>query len=395
LRLATPLLHPWIHHSLPAEARQELPGRIGGLLEDSRRATAILHLRRKHELGRILEEFAREGIVSVVLKGMALACLVYPEPSLRPMIDIDLAVPEAQWPRARQVLLGLGLCVPSRHAGRPQTGPNAMAETSKPFQRPGTRMMVDLHPSVDLGSRGSVTEESRLVGLSREVDLDGLQARVLTWENFIVHVGAHLSERHLFDRGLPALLDLTLILHAEGGSLDWQRVLDAGPQGDPRAVGLPLLLAAELLGAPVPAAPLEAMRAASDDAELHDLAIEQIFGAGENRVSPGLIEMATRSPGRRLAHVVRRLNPWRSAEAGAGFGHAGRLAARRLGSDLIARAKIYASAWRRGDLTRENLRHALRLRQGRERIAELMELELPDGAERSDPISRRPGAGGG
>ena len=59
-------------------------------------------------LGQILEAFEREDIRVVVLKGAALAHLLYESPGLRPFGDLDLLVePQAAW-RAQSVLGSLG-----------------------------------------------------------------------------------------------------------------------------------------------------------------------------------------------------------------------------------------------------------------------------------------------
>jgi len=88
----------------PAHTRRELQG---------------LYLRHRHAnqvrtrvMVEILTAFQTANIQVLVLKGMALAHLVYPEPGLRPMRDIDLLVKESQMVRAQQVLADLGFHVP-------------------------------------------------------------------------------------------------------------------------------------------------------------------------------------------------------------------------------------------------------------------------------------------
>lgn len=58
--------------------------------------------------------FARSGIEMVVLKGGALAHLVYPEPALRPMEDLDLLVSSDQAASARELLRDCGFNAPGR-----------------------------------------------------------------------------------------------------------------------------------------------------------------------------------------------------------------------------------------------------------------------------------------
>jgi Uncharacterised nucleotidyltransferase len=59
-----------------------------------------------------LRAFSEHGIEAIVLKGGALAHLVYPEPGLRPMEDIDILVAPGYTAMAREVLLSLRYVAP-------------------------------------------------------------------------------------------------------------------------------------------------------------------------------------------------------------------------------------------------------------------------------------------
>jgi len=62
-------------------------------------------------LGDVLAAFEAAGIRVLVLKGAALVHLVYPEPALRPMSDLDLLVARADLARAQKTLAQLGFRV--------------------------------------------------------------------------------------------------------------------------------------------------------------------------------------------------------------------------------------------------------------------------------------------
>jgi hypothetical protein len=68
------------------------------------------------ELQDTLGTFAREGIPVVALKGVVLAVLVYSEPALRPMQDVDLLVRSGDLEAADAALRGLGY---ASHPSRP------------------------------------------------------------------------------------------------------------------------------------------------------------------------------------------------------------------------------------------------------------------------------------
>ena len=85
---------------IPAETRRRLQGQ---------------YLRQKHanriftrQLARVLAAFAAADIKPLLLKGAALAHLVYPDPALRPRSDIDILVRDTEAFRARDILTALG-----------------------------------------------------------------------------------------------------------------------------------------------------------------------------------------------------------------------------------------------------------------------------------------------
>lgn len=63
-------------------------------------------------LGDILTAYDAAGIKAVVLKGAALAHLIYPQSGLRPMRDIDIMVEESCARQAQQILADLGFHAP-------------------------------------------------------------------------------------------------------------------------------------------------------------------------------------------------------------------------------------------------------------------------------------------
>ena len=89
---------------LPAPVRRALQG----VYLQFRDANAV----RSQALAELLAAFHSAGIDCMALKGGALAHLIYPEPGLRTMRDLDLLVRRADLPRARGVLEGLGYKVP-------------------------------------------------------------------------------------------------------------------------------------------------------------------------------------------------------------------------------------------------------------------------------------------
>ncbi|HSH40803.1 MAG TPA: nucleotidyltransferase family protein, partial [Arenicellales bacterium] len=98
---------PWLHMQLRragADVPKEAHRKLGALTR--RHADAIrIRTRALLEIG---EYLGREGIDMVVLKGAALAYLIYPAPGLRPMSDIDILVAPVHLDRAASIVSDLG-----------------------------------------------------------------------------------------------------------------------------------------------------------------------------------------------------------------------------------------------------------------------------------------------
>lgn len=93
---------------VPSEVRRTLAAAYA-----RQKAIATAQAATLAELGAALD---RAGIVVVVLKGGALAHLIYPEPGLRPMEDLDLLVAPQHGEATREVLRDCGFNAPARRS---------------------------------------------------------------------------------------------------------------------------------------------------------------------------------------------------------------------------------------------------------------------------------------
>jgi hypothetical protein len=134
-------LAPLLEQALGASAGAAL----GGAAALSLRALCALHRRRSRAqqaaLREILDAFARRGLEVCVLKGAALAALVYPRPDLRPMGDLDLLVSPARGSEALELLRELGF-----EAGAPCWRQRLVSHQLPPASRgPRCDVVVEIH----------------------------------------------------------------------------------------------------------------------------------------------------------------------------------------------------------------------------------------------------------
>lgn len=131
------LLHDALARNPGAPVAPESRARLARHVFDA----AAQDLLRQRELERLLGVFSDAGLQPVLLKGRALAYLLYPQPVLRPSVDVDLMVPPAGRQAAAALLRAQGY-----DCGAFQGGELVNAQAS--YWRdlaPGARMLVDLH----------------------------------------------------------------------------------------------------------------------------------------------------------------------------------------------------------------------------------------------------------
>ncbi|MDE3154724.1 MAG: nucleotidyltransferase family protein [Acidobacteriota bacterium] len=98
-------LAPLLGHRLrEAGTLEAWTGGPGERLAVAGRDAVMLEEVRRRELDAVVRALATGGVASVLFKGSALAYTVYPSPGLRPRLDTDLLIDEAELPRLRRIL---------------------------------------------------------------------------------------------------------------------------------------------------------------------------------------------------------------------------------------------------------------------------------------------------
>ena len=195
-------------------------------------------------------------VETVTLKGMALANVVYPEPWLRPMADVDLLVRPADRAAALATLRELGYRSPGDAADELGAS-RSFAE----LVRHGTRIDLHWHAARYLRFEGVV-----------EVDHDGLWRRarplvtpegrslMLSPEDLLLHLVVHLTLGSDFARVLW-YADLDAVVRAFAGELHWERLAEEADRWHIKGLtGWALGVAAASFGTPLPSGLLERLR---------------------------------------------------------------------------------------------------------------------------------------
>jgi len=166
---------------------------------------------------------AQAEVPFLVLKGAALAHLVYGDPRLRPMRDVDLLIRKPDAGRALETLMGCGfspggIAVPSRHHHL-----EAMAKTLD-----GATVTIELHH--ELMVRTPFVEPrdyDDLIRRSQPLDWGGMSYQTLGCEDMLWHVYAHAFVINTLRPGAIRLLSVADLVHATEAwvdRIDWPQL---------------------------------------------------------------------------------------------------------------------------------------------------------------------------
>ena len=252
---------------LPEGVRQEL--RLCLLTSAARNTRLFI------QLGQVLPALQRASIPTIVLKGAHLAALVYPDPALRPMADIDLLVRPEHLSRCDQVLCELGYG-PSR---RPwiERDFTRVHHHLPPYGKPGASPL-EIHWSIAQPTSPFQVQVEHLWQNALPSEMAGIPALILSPEHFLLHLCIHTCYDDRFIGKLRPIADVAETLHVYASEIDWEQVTRVAFEWRvTRCAYLTLHLAADLLGAQISADALAALKPVDFDERIAGLAKDKIF----------------------------------------------------------------------------------------------------------------------
>lgn len=207
---------------------------------------------RARAIGSMLDVLEAAGIPALILKGAALAHLVYPSPYLRPMRDVDLLVPADRADEAWRLLRASGFSPTGPDPGRRHHHLQSLVASMD-----GVPVYVEIHKRL-LGAIPFVApvRYDGLVARAQTFTCGERQARTLGREDMLWHVYAHAFAIDVLrpDVRLICVADLVAAVDAWVDVLDWDRLRRRYPR---------LVRALPHLGQIVPWAPPVAQRVGS------------------------------------------------------------------------------------------------------------------------------------
>jgi hypothetical protein len=221
-----PLLYTHLHAVdalWPIETRRELMG----LVLRHRHANTV----RGRALGEILGAFEAAGIQVLVLKGAALAYLVYPQPGLRPMRDIDLLVKQPDQLCAQAILSTLGYQLDPDQARVTPADHHHLPGVMR--KEEGLSVSVEVHHDLFPPTRYYHSlSYGDLIVRALPFDINGVTAYTLGYEDMLWHIYRHAVGPPLLASPIRYIwiADLVSLVEKFLDQIDWELVKRQYPQ---------------------------------------------------------------------------------------------------------------------------------------------------------------------
>jgi hypothetical protein len=259
--------------ALPAEAMAQLQQRF--------QANARHGMMLTGELLKITAIFEVHGIPSIPYKGPTLAMMLYGNVALRKFQDVDLLVHPEDLLRARDLLMAEGY-TPQFDLSGARAESFLHAQHQLVMTRESDGSIVELHWEISPRYFSFPFHAAQLWERLEQRSMLGRSLPTLALDDILLILSAH-GAKHNWER-LAWICDIAELVHRYGRDIDWNNLLDrAAKLGSERMVMLALLLAADLLGAELPAAVTVAMQNHAGLDELVLDVFERIFAGDDYR----------------------------------------------------------------------------------------------------------------
>ncbi|MDZ7859132.1 MAG: nucleotidyltransferase family protein [Candidatus Krumholzibacteriota bacterium] len=192
-----------------------LPANVSARLKEEYILAQARYLKKETELVEILKIMERNGIRPVVVKGVALAKLLYSDPGIRVSRDTDILVDPEEIDKATEILEQRGYRI---YSGVKSIGEYKKYHFHLIFTR-GKQMdsVIELHWSLLDPKRRSTMDIDTLKEKAVSIKVLGHKIKTLCLEHTLWHMSVHLSYLSFLNlRNLVEIKKLTLLLDRNG-----------------------------------------------------------------------------------------------------------------------------------------------------------------------------------
>jgi hypothetical protein len=240
---------PLLERQLSAVATESVPVHEMARLRAAARMNVVRCLALAGELYKVVGAFGSRGIAAISYKGPVLGAQAYGDMTLREFEDLDIILPQRQMPLAHEAMTVLGYRPKCPDLISP-SDLRSFIPGEYAYRDPTGRVVVELHTERTLRHIPVTPEVEVLAARAVIVSIDGHEIRTFAPEDGLPILSIHGSKD--FWERIGWVADIAELVQSQGG-LDWDAIWrQAEVLRAQRMVSLGLLLATELLDAPLP-----------------------------------------------------------------------------------------------------------------------------------------------
>jgi len=298
---------PLVHRYLNLECPTAVPADAMAKLRTQWQLIILYNRHLAAELVRLTSLLTAAGVPVVSFKGPVLAAMAYGSIELRQFVDLDILVRQTDLPRVAQVLTAEGYLSP--HTKREGLATGYFQECEDAFFADGGMGAVDVHWKVTPRSFRFAPDEESFWHRAQTVDLEFGTVTAIAPVDLLLYICVHAAKHGWITLG--SICDVAETVHARPG-IDLMAMIDeATALGSRRMFLTGILLAYDLVGAPIPE---DVVAIARRDRAVESLArrvASQLFsgaGPGRSRFDPWAVPIRSiESTRARMRYVVRRM----------------------------------------------------------------------------------------
>ena len=266
--------------TIPAEATQRLQEIYFNIAEWNKQLY--------HELSKVLRILQNDGIPVIVLKGAALAEVVYSNIALRPMSDVDLLVKKNSLSRVEEKLLAMDY---TPDGGNAPFAKNHCHFVYHMLQNESLRVRVEIHWNIAPPSSLFQIDIDGMWERARPAKIANVEVLVLSPEDLILHLCLHASFHHKFRSGIKHICDIPETIQHYKDKIDYKQLIStANEYGISKFIYCTLSLTKKMLGTEIPDDVLNELKPDTFDPQLINLAEEMILSNISSQVAPSVVD---------------------------------------------------------------------------------------------------------
>ncbi len=267
-------LAPLLYWHLKQLAPERVPARVMDELQHYFNTNARRNVRLTEDLVHVLKLFTENDVPVICFKGPTLALNVYGNLALRNFTDLDILIHPEDFAKAKDLLQAAGY-EPEIALKGAREELFVQSQHELLFRRASDESMVELHWKIDPKYFSFPLEAEELWTRTETVRLAGTDITVLKREELVLYLCAH-GAKHMWER-LEWICGVAGLLCQQ--EFDWEQLTTrARALKSERILYLGLLLAHELLSAPLPPDILQAAHACAPARSLTAWIRAEFFG---------------------------------------------------------------------------------------------------------------------